>query len=228
MDLCKCQSFWSQSEIFTDSMGLMISAQKETEAEEASLASETSLPQNIKTLYKKFIDDGKSGYFPTAHGNPSIWMQSALFEQPFMTFHKRGRLSPHLPRTMRFLNHCIPGVRRTFVSVSGDYYTCERVPTCKAQRIGNIRTGVDQEKVMNLVRRWVKACEEQCRYCWCLPTCGVGCLATLGNEDGFSVEAKNKACIFHRRNMHRVIEDYCRILEENPKAFDYANDIEFF
>lgn len=226
MDLCDCQSFWSQMELFSNSMGLMISSQKEEGNKTDILSQDTPLSRSLKNLYDLFVRNMKTGYFTKEYKKISTWVQSAVFEQPYVMFHKRGRLSPHLPKTMRFLNHCIPGVRRTFVNVNGDYFPCERVPTCKAQCIGNIHKGIELEKVMAMIQRWVAAGNEQCRYCWCLPTCAMGCLATLGNETGFSPEAKSKACSFHRRHMHRVITDYCRILEENPKAFDYANDIE--
>ena len=228
MNLCDCQSFWSQLELVSGGMGLMISSQKEGWDKENLLSQNTPLSHSLKTVYGEFIRNLQSGDYVQEYECSTTWVQAALFEQQYVMFHKRGRLSPHLPETMRFLNHCIPGARRTFVSIRGEYYSCERVPTCKAQCIGNVHTGMDSEKVMEIIHRWMESGNTQCRYCWCLPTCGVGCLATLGDENGFSREAKDKACAFHRRNMHRIVEDYCRILEKNPKAFDYANEISFF
>lgn len=227
-NVCDCQSFWSHTDLFSDSMGLMISAQKDGLQKENLLSQDTLLSRSLKTVYEEFINNLQTGTFFNEYGKSSMWVQAALFEQTYVMFHKRGRISPHLPAKMRFLSHCIPGVRRTFVSIGGDYYPCERVPTCKAQSIGNVETGIELTKVTALIQQWVEASKEQCRYCWCLPTCSMGCLATIGNENGFSRDDKNKACLLHRRHMHRVIEDYCHILEENSAAFDYANDIEFF
>ena len=66
---------------------------------------------------------------------------------------------------------------------------------------------------------------DQCRYCWCLSTCSVGCFASLEDDGSVTEEAKLKACALCRCRMHRLLIDYCEVLEENPKGFDYASGI---
>ena len=223
-DLSRAQCFWDSSDIFTDCMGLEVSEQKQTSGEPDLLLSEGSLVTSSKVLYEQFIRDLKNGLCEKERNKSSKWLETAIFERPFVKFHKRGYLSPHLPEKMVFLNHCVPGTRRTFVSAEGNYFTCERVAPCREQIIGNVKDGVCLEKVMALLDKWSQANRDQCRYCWCLPLCGVGCLATVGNDGILRPDDKKKACAQHRQTMHFVLIDYCSVLEENPTAFDYTAD----
>lgn len=225
-DLCHCQTFWEKSEFLPISRGLQISSQKEGSGKFTTIPLDSTFVRSAETLYNEFLQQLKDGYFNDEHENTSTWVQAAIFENPLIRFHKRGSLPAALPETMRFLNHCIPGARRTFVSVDGEYYACERVSTCQKLCIGNVETGVELERVMALIRMWMQANQEQCHLCWSLPICFMGCLAYLGSENGVSAEEKKKACSLHRKITHRLIRDYCRVLESNPKAFDYAAKVE--
>jgi uncharacterized protein len=120
---------------------------------------------------------------------------------------------------------CLPGMRRVFVSVDGDYYPCERVVESPNNIIGNVSQGVNAEKVMALLDRWNRANLQTCGHCWCLPTCGVGCLASAWNDGTMDPSVKARACARHRQEIHRLLVEYCGILEENPRAFDFAAQI---
>ena len=80
---------------------------------------------------------------------------------------------------------------------------------------------------MELLDQWTQASQDQCRYCWCLPTCSMGCLATVGNDGKVTEEAKERGCAMHRRSMDDLLVKYSSILEENPNAFDYTADFKF-
>ncbi len=178
-------------------------------------------------MYKRFIDNLEKGVVNEDYVSTRLWVQVGAFDRPFLQFHKRGYLTPHLPETFCSLSTCVPGHRRLFVNVDGDYFPCERVPDSDEMKIGSIREGVDVCKVYQMLEEWVNVTRDQCRSCWCLPTCTVGCFASIHEGGILTMDAKLEACEKHRRNAHRTIVDYCSVLEKNPNAFDYAAGVTF-
>ncbi len=224
-DLREVQSFFSSCELFTDSMGLEVSEVKHTTDRPTMFLPNDPVVVSLKALHENFVQCLKSGRFQDEYNCKSRWVQTSVLQKPFVIFHKRGYSSPRQRDKMSYLNTCIPGARRTFVSASGDYYACERVVESQEGIIGNIREGVDLARVMILLEQWIQASQDQCRYCWCMPTCHVGCFATVSENGKVTQEAKNRACAAYRRSMDRFLTEYCDILEENPKAFDYMADM---
>ena len=226
MDLEEAQRFWATSELFTDSMGLEINEQALPGGEPSTMLSCDPLAESIKVLYKEFIESLRDGRFGDEYHCRSRWVQAAAFQRPFVLFHKRGYLSPHLPEKMVFLNTCIPGARRTFVRADGTCFACERVLQSREQILGTVKQGLDFSKIEKLLDLWTQSCQEECRYCWCLSHCHMGCLATVEEDGELTEAAKRNACARYRRSMHDLLVEYCRVLEENPKAFEYVADVE--
>lgn len=220
-DLRKVQSFFSSCDLFNDSMGLEISEVKQTDDQSQTFLPNDPLILSLKDLHKEFVQKLKSGQFQDEYNHKSGWVLSSVLQKPFVIFHKRGYSLPRQRDKMPYLNTCIPGARRTFVSTNGDYYACERVEESKEGVIGNVREGINMARVMALLEQWIQASQDQCRYCWCMPTCHVGCFATVSEDGKVTQKAKNKVCVDYRRSMDRFLVEYCDILEENPKAFDY-------
>jgi len=224
-DLCEAERFWASCGMFTGTMGLEISEQK-MPGVSLPVQPDDPLVASARKLRKEFVEGHKSGRFARDYGQASRWVQSALFQKQLLVFHKRGYLSPHLPEKMVFLNTCVPGARRTFVSADGGYYACERVVHSPAQLIGDIAGGVDTGKVLALLEKWMNATGEQCRFCWCVSHCMAGCLAMVEGDGGITEEAKARLCAMHRRATHQLLMEYCGILEENHDAFDYMSEFE--
>ena len=226
-DLCQVQTFFGSCDLFADSMGVEVNEQKQIAGSPERFLRDDPLIVSRNVLYEDFIASLKSGRFGDQHADRSRWVQAAVFHKPFVTFHKRGYLSSPLPEKTGFLNTCVPGARRTFVNASGDYFACERVLESEEGVIGNVKEGIDAARVAALLERWTQASQDQCRYCWCLPICRVGCFATLGGDGKMTRESKRQACAGFRRSTHYLVAAYSAVLEENPKAFDYAAGIEF-
>jgi uncharacterized protein len=226
-DLVKLQEFWSSCDLSTDSMGVEINEQKQPGNRPMDLWPFDPLAVTAETLYKQFTVGLRSGRFGEEYDHRARWIQRSLFQRPLAIFHKRGYLTPHLPRTMRFLNTCIPGVRRAFVSASGEYFACERVAPSPEQSIGNIRSGISLEKVMSLLADWARAGGDQCRYCWCVSHCSMGCFATMEGDGPITEEGKRIGCARYRRHMDRLLRAYVGILEANPRALDYTAKFQF-
>ncbi len=178
---------------------------------------------NLDVLYQHFLDDLAAGTVATESRRHIV--QRSLFEARYLDIHKRSYVcSEHKcfpdPYPSR-LPTCIPGTRRCFVSVDGDYYPCERVPDRKDLRIGDVYDGVDIPTVRELYRAFFEANHEQCGYCWLLGLCQVGCFANVD----LTARAKRQACAQYREGMHNRMINYCTIMEKNPHAFDYTKNI---
>lgn len=154
--------------------------------------------------------------------------QGSLFEGMLRILHRRRRACSHpehrhLPEQSAAFTTCLAGARRTFVSVDGHYYLCERIPQCEDYRIGSVSTGIDLEKVYMLAKYFTECTREQCRNCWCLPICQVGCYSAIRDGTRFSTAQKEQRCIEHRQYMHDNLVSYCEILERNPHALDHTS-----
>ncbi|MCX5643816.1 MAG: radical SAM protein [Phycisphaerae bacterium] len=181
---------------------------------------------SVREMYNDF-----KGHLIKGRINPDIpgrefELQRQAFRGSFVGLHRdRWRIAHMRQKSESYApsGACVAGHARTFVSVTGEYYPCEKVPPDKMYQIGSATTGVDEERVYNLLREFIECTREECERCWCLPICGIGCHASVRDRDGFSVGAKRRTCEEARDTLHRYLEDYCSVLERNPRAFDYLN-----
>jgi uncharacterized protein len=226
-DLVRLQEFWIACGLFTDSMGLEVNEKKQLANKPMDLRPLDPLAASVRALHEQFADGLRAGRFGEESEKRARWVQAALFQRPLAMFHKRGYLKPHLPATMTLLSTCIPGARRTFVSTLGEYFACERVAPCSEQSIGDVHGGVSPARVMRLLEDWAQASGDQCRFCWCVSHCNVGCFATLEGDGPISSEGKRRGCARYRQHMDRQLREYVSILEANPRAFDYTAKFQF-
>ena len=111
------------------------------------------------------------------------------------------------------------------MTIDGDYLPCERVPESEHLRIGNIEDGFDLVKIRQLLAHWVDFNKDQCRHCWCLHTCQAGCWSNVTDGSKTTGDHKKAACAQYRKDTHKLLVDYCSVLENNPNALDYMKDI---
>ena len=107
---------------------------------------------------------------------------------------------------------CIPGSRRLFVTVDGEFYPCERVSeNSAAMHIGNLDEGINVDnakKIMNIG----KITQENCIKCWALPNCSM--CATNADENGiFSEKEKAKFCPNSRAEVLQSLIEVCMLKE---------------
>jgi radical SAM protein with 4Fe4S-binding SPASM domain len=179
------------------------------------------------TLYKRFLANVASGLINRDPFDHKWTFQRLFFEKPFQTFLNREIASPERPcldGRSRLYTMCIPGKTGCFVSVDGNYYTCERAPNCETFRIGDVWHGIDTARSYKLWSGFVKMCDDECRRCWCVNLCRIGCCAFVREGDECSPKAKREACDRYRASMHRMLTDLFTVLESNPHAFDYLKN----
>jgi radical SAM protein with 4Fe4S-binding SPASM domain len=104
-------------------------------------------------------------------------------------------------------------------------WPCERTRHTEYLKIGNVRQGVDFRGVWQKLADWVALTQEECPDCWCLHGCQVSCFATAAGGEKPTQEQKRAACQRYRERLHRDLVEYCTLLEENPHALDYLEEI---
>ena len=186
-------------------------------------------------MHSEYIDNlAKGNITCETMSNNEYQFQSRFFESNYVKFHKRYTIygCPMHNHRKRFPNEfclfstCIPGARRLYVSTNGAYLPCERVPESDYFRIGNVWDGLDYSKIHQLLSDWVDLSKNECKYCWCLSTCQVGCWQGIRDSSNMTVMAKKEACAKHRWRMDNLIINYCTVLEKNPHAFDFSKNID--
>jgi uncharacterized protein len=227
LDAAELDRFFCCHDLFSREMSIVASGIDPNRRREADGVE----VDGLDVIYSNFLDNLIAGG-PDSSTSPITSLQKALHESEWLMLHKRfenGRATREaqkgLPDEYCVLATCIPGVRRTFVSIDGDYWPCERVPETAYLKIGTVDKGLDAAKVTRLLADWVYLCSDQCKFCWCLPICQVGCWATVRHEKRPTPRDKLMACAAHRKQKHKTLVDYCTVLEKNAQALDYMKNI---
>ncbi len=186
----------------------------------------------LDSLHEKFVDNLAAGRINFDVSASVYRLQRSIYEQNWIFFHKRFQIyqchihnHTNFPERFCSLSTCVPGVHRSYLSVDGSYWSCERVPESEYMKIGDVERGFDIPKIRRILSDWVELTKNQCRYCWCLHTCKVGCWSDVCDGEKPTELLKKKACKGYRRLAHEMLVDYCTVLEKNPHALDYMADI---
>ncbi len=119
---------------------------------------------------------------------------------------------------------CIPGNHRIFVQVDGALYPCERV-VGKDFYLGDIHTGIQINRVMDLISQYCEISHEDCGKCWAVRLCE-SCFLSAQRGDQLDLERKRENCNTMKGSLHEWLVMYASILEGRPEAFDEIPDAE--
>lgn len=128
------------------------------------------------------------------------------------------------PANVLFRNACcVPGVRKLYVDVHGNYSVCERVGNTPF--IGNVQTGLNVDVIK---QRYFSDYDEfsidKCNHCWAMHLCTM-CYARCYNEKGIDMKAKEQNCIAARSEAFNNLIEYYQIMEENPEIISLLDRI---
>lgn len=73
-----------------------------------------------------------------------------LIEEPFVKLIFESNTLSFSRNFVNFTGSCVPG-DKLFVSVEGNFYTCERVPPTDISNIGNVDFGLDFDKIVKII-----------------------------------------------------------------------------
>ena len=73
---------------------------------------------------------------------------------------------------------CVPGMKKLFIDVNGDFYTCEKFVEDKKSSIGNLSHGFDLKKIEEYLNIGVLT-ENECKSCWASRFCNICALSCV-------------------------------------------------
>lgn len=177
-------------------------------------------PEKSEDIRRKFARTAIDGTFmqrplPNAH-----LFCRALYWGGLKKLHVRKYYSGFDKGIFAYTNLCIPGASKLFVTPDGHFYVCERVDGFKDLCIGDVKTGVNINKVVNLVQQFDEFRRKTCKNCWAIRFCSM-CFATTYHFNGWDFEKISHYCDMQRREYTNYLQLYCSILEENPSGLDF-------
>lgn len=140
----------------------------------------------------------------------------------FLKIHKRPLSNEPIP-THKFNGCCLPGTRRLYVTVHGDFLPCER--TGLSPKIGDVEHGLDIAAIKKYyVDDYMEKSVSDCKECWASLLCGI-CYAQCVNEDGLDIRQKREMCKDEKYVLEQNLIYYHETLEEDPQSLEVLNDM---
>lgn len=138
------------------------------------------------------------------------------YDSPLAQLHQRPVFSGYR-RTFYPNGCCIPGTRKIYVTVDGDYQICERVHG--APTIGTVRGGVDLEQIRAIVQEYCDSSFADCRECWAVSLCSM-CFLHAYQNGKFSMEKKREYCTSTRDSRAARLSLYALVGKKFPHKLD--------
>jgi uncharacterized protein len=133
---------------------------------------------------------------PSVHSSKLFKITEARLLDNFFEFKEKMEC---VPTTGIPSGPCIPGKRRLFVNVDGDFFPCEKVSeTSNAMRIGNLSSGFEIDKVGKLINI-SQMNADNCKNCWAFMFCEI-CARSIDNEGELSINKMRELCELQRKN----------------------------
>lgn len=126
-------------------------------------------------------------------------------------------------RKMHHSGPCIPGIRRLFVTVNGDFFPCERVPESNSlMSIGSLKSGFDYKK-MDFFLNNGKLIEKECLECWNLVECNY-CLGSVEKHDqNVTGELLLEKCNSSKLSTESSLQQVCVLAELGYTGYNNLN-----
>jgi len=120
---------------------------------------------------------------------------------------------------------CVPGERRIYVTVDGNFKICEKVGDIP--EIGNVDKGFDKKRIKELYfDDFIKEANKYCKDCWAINLCTL-CYVNCYDKNGMHFDYRHNSCRSERNYLLGSLIKYHEILEENPDVLEEFNEIEF-
>lgn len=152
------------------------------------------------------------GLIDEDHVNP-------MFKEALSSIYEvRNMLNPYkgTPSISHPGGTCIPGEKKLFIDVYGDFYPCEKATEMEEDyKIGDIHGGYLPDKIKNLINIG-KITENECKRCWNFYYCNI-CAAMLTDTSGENSSKKCKLSNCRQTKNKTLVSftDICYLKERN-------------
>lgn len=107
----------------------------------------------------------------------------------------------------------MPGAKKTFVDVDGNFYPCEKVSENEAMIIGSLSSGYDYGKIRQQLNIGTLT-ENECKDCWAFNYC-MSCISMSSDENGPSRSARLASCHSTRSTLYAKFECMALLMHFN-------------
>lgn len=143
----------------------------------------------------------------------------------------RGQRLPRYNPFFKTVGSMTQGSRRAFIGcgvcrndqgigTDGDIYPCHRYVGLKNYVIGNVRSGVDKDRLRTVYRQFFDMWERHCQNCWARYTCSGACMWQHSHDDGRLRNPMSYECESIRRSVHRSAWLTLHLSQEHPQVFE--------
>jgi uncharacterized protein len=173
----------------------------------------------IDSLARKYRDACLEGVFdrPGEDSHRYSFCQH-LFLRALRTLHLRSKTPLGAESPIR--GACIPGAHKLYVSVDGEFSICEKSEGCARAVIGDVRNGIQMDRVQRILEEFESLDWSSCRDCWLVRLCPICYLHVLHGES-WDLRKRDQNCEQFRKYYSWCLGLYCEILEKNQRALDY-------
>lgn len=220
-EIGKTTDFFSNNDIFKIPGGISYIRPSFVRTEDTSFIEDFNLAEFEKeraTAYNKLLNRLKNAFINKHYEQLNI--EKEIFFSAFYNIARRPMSKKPGERIPHF-GACFMGLRRVYVSPSGDFFICERGGTYD-YKIGDTRNGFDYDTMVDFYLKFDSIFAD-CKNCWALLHCE-RCFASAGDIKSLTGEKKANFCAARRATIERHFQVYCEILNENPDAFQVVKD----
>lgn len=134
--------------------------------------------------------------------------------QDILRVAKRMRTDKDIIDKVYLHGNCIPGQRRLYITVDGDFKTCERVGNI--YNLGNVYEGYNFDNIYKkYYLEYIDYFRKICKNCWGRSMCPI-CYEQTMDKDGVNKDVELKVCPGSRMIMKDALINYYRALESDP------------
>ena len=131
------------------------------------------------------------------------------FEDEYESYQKKYE---KIPEKWAPSGPCIPGKRRLFIDVNGNFFPCERVSeTSEIMNIGSLDEGFKLDKIKELVNIG-HLTQEECKRCYAINKCTI-CARLVDDNGILSPEKKLTHCASVKQEMERNLREVLLVKE---------------
>ncbi|MDK2587344.1 radical SAM protein [Romboutsia sedimentorum] len=155
----------------------------------------------------------------TLENNPLISKDSIDKELSYI--HKRILVDE--PMKFYSMNGCcVPGARRLYVTVNGDFMICEKMGP--SPYIGNVDEGINIAEIKkHYINDFINEATKYCNDCWAINLCSL-CYMNCFDKDGIHISYRHSTCTSNRWILEKDLIKYHEIMETDPTSLNYLNE----
>ncbi|MDV9595016.1 radical SAM protein [Clostridioides difficile] len=127
----------------------------------------------------------------TATLNSTPLISRDFIDKGLARIHKRMFIDK--PAQVHYMNGCcVPGGRRLYLTVNGDFAVCERLGP--SPFLGNVDEGIDFKKIKKYyITDFVNEAKKYCNDCWAINTCSL-CYTNCYDKEGLQIGHRHLQC----------------------------------